>query len=45
MKKVILITDYKNYKKYSSKIENLITWYNFEKDLRYFFKRYFKYRK
>ena len=34
--KVILITDYKNYKKYSSKIENLNT-YNFEKDLRYFF--------
>ena len=35
--KVILITDYKNYKKYSSKIENINT-YNFEKDLVYFFK-------
>ena len=34
--KVILITDYKNYKKYSSKIENINT-YNFEKDLKYFF--------
>ena len=35
--KVILITDYKNYKKYSSKIE-IINTYNFEKDLVYFFK-------
>ena len=31
-----MITDYKNYKKYSSKIENINT-YNFEKDLKYFF--------
>ena len=34
--KVILITDYKNYKKFSPKIENINT-YNFEKDLMYFF--------
>ena len=34
--KVILITDYKNYKKFSTKIENINT-YNFEKDLMYFF--------
>jgi hypothetical protein len=39
--KVILITDYKNYKKYSSKIENINT-YNFEKDLIYFFQTILK---
>ena len=35
--KIIIITDYKNYKKFSPKIDNINT-YNFEKDLIYFFK-------